>query len=471
VEPRALDLSADLSDARFRTSRLALAGAALLLTAGLLPAAAGAQSDWVGFTDETSTRIVADAAVSTTDTEEKDLISGDFDKDGDTDLIVVRKTPFTNAGARRNVLFMNEDGVMTDRTATLAPDFLDATDDRDVIVADVDDDGWLDVVTGTTFGEQPRILMNLGEDLGGNWLGLDFNAADGRIPTISPGPHFCALAAGDITGDGVPELYFVDYDNTTEDRLLINDGNGFFTDETSTRMTTAMSNSVFATDTHIVDVNGDTFNDIVKNNASGSNPPPGFDPVVTVAYNDGTGNFTAFDTIYSGAGYMIEPADFNGDGRLDFFVVDDGQDAYLINTGNNVQGRAQFSEQSVTSSPSTAFFGGNVKFADLDQDDVLDVLIADVDTDIPGCSRRFVALRGKGPKPNVTYSDPLAGATRPWTPQGVYDVEALDVNGDGVMDLWFGTCTGTQLFLGISREIFTDGFEGGSTGSWTSTVP
>ena len=423
----------------------------------------GGTSDWVEYVDESATRIVADASLGLEDDQEKDVISGDVDKDGDTDLIVVRKLPFTNDGPRRNVLFLNEDGVMTDRTATLAPDFLDETDDRDVLLVDVDGDSWLDIVTGTTFEDQPRILMNLG-NIASVWQGFDYDPS--RLPTFTPNPFFCALAAGDVTGDQMPDIYFVDYDNTLEDRLLINDGNGFFSDETASRLTAAMVNSVFGTDAHIVDVNGDSFNDIVKNNASGNNPPPGFQPAVSVLYNDGTGNFVFQDEIYEDAPYMIEPADFTRDGRVDFFVVDDGQDRYLINLGNDGQGHAQFSINTVTNSPGTSFFGGNVKFADIDHDGILDVLVADVDTDIPGCSRELVLLRGQGPTPGVTYSDPLGGAARPWLPSGVFDIEALHVDDDGVLDLWVGTCTANHVFMGAGPAIFIDGFESGDTSAW-----
>ena len=421
-------------------------------------------SDWVEYVEESASRIVADPGVGLVDDQEKDIISGDLDRDGDTDMVVVRKLPFTNQGPRRNVLFMNEGGVMTDRTSTLAPDFLDETDDRDVLLTDVDGDGWLDVVTATTFGDQPRLLMNRRNGVGGNWLGLVYEPS--RLPTFTPDPFFCSLAVGDVTGDQRPEIYFVDYDNTLEDRLLINDGNGFFTDETASRMTPAMANSVFGTDAHIVDVNGDGSNDIVKNNSSGSNPPPGFQPEVSVLYNDGTGNFVFQDVIYADASYMIEPADFTQDGRIDFFIVDDGQDRFLINLGNDAQNHALFSINTVTNSPDTNFFGGNVKFADIDHDGILDVQIADVDVDIPGCGRNLVLLRGQGPAPNVTYSDPLVGASRPWLPSGSHDVEALHIDNDGVLDLWVATCDGNRVFMGAGPAIFIDGFESGDTSAW-----
>ncbi|MEM1178989.1 MAG: VCBS repeat-containing protein [Acidobacteriota bacterium] len=439
-------------------------GCALLLGAG----ASVAQTDWVTYVEEPSRLSVA-AEFGADDEQEKDFASGDLDKDGDVDVVIARKVPFSVAGGHANVLLMNENGVLTDRTGTLVPAFLDMTDDRDIILADFDGDTWLDMVVAGTFDEIPRIYMNRGETAGGVWLGFAYEEA--RIPDFDPGPKFCAVAAGDVTGDGRPDLYFTDYDNTLEDRLLINNGSGFFTDETETRMTSAMVDSTFGTDAHIVDVNRDTFLDIVKNNASGETPPPGFQASTTVMYNDGTGNFTSVDTIYEEAGYMIEPADFTGDGFVDFFIVDDGQDRYLRSAGNNAQGFATFTTHTVSTSPNTIFFGGNVKFADLDNDTILDVVIADVDTDVGGCNREPALLRGTGTQPDIDYGDPISGANRPWLPRGVFDIEPMDIDGDGVLDLLMGTCNGTRVFMGVLPNIFNDDFESGDTSRWTLEFP
>jgi len=442
----------------------------VLALACLVAGPAEAQ-DWVEYVEETSTRLVAASDLGATDDEEKDLISGDVDKDGDLDMIVARKRPFSTMGGRQNVLFMNERGVMTDRTATLAPNMLDSTDDRDIILTDVDGDTWLDVVTVTTFSEQPRVYMNLGNDGSGVWQGFDYNAADNRIPAFTPGPKFCAVGFGDVTGDGQPDLFFTDYDNDLEDRLMINDGSGFFTDQTTTRMTASMSSSTFGTDAHMVDFNGDGFLDIVKNDASGSGAQPrGFFTNVRILYNDGTGNFDFEDFIYTDEPYMVETGDFNGDGRMDLYVVDDDQDAYLINTGNDAMGHAEFDTIRLTNSPNTEGFGGNTKVADLNRDGILDILVADVDTDIPGCNRRMVVLQGQGPKNNVSYSDPFNGASRSWLPQGVFDVEAMDINGDDWLDLWIAHCTGTMIFIAVPSALFVNGFESGNSSAAGSSI-
>ncbi len=452
-----------------RVSRLALLLLLLLTLWPALPAQAG--SDWVEYTDASATRISAAAAIGVADTEEKDLVLGDFDRDGDTDLVILRKLPFSNPGPRRGVLFMNESGVMVDRTNSLAPDFLVPTDDRDGTAVDVDGDGWLDLVVAGTFGEPPRVVMNLGENLGGDWLGFDYDATAGRLPIFSPAPNFCSVAAGDVNGDNKPDLYFTDYDTGVEDRLLINNGSGFFADETAARLTPEMVFSAFALDSQIADINGDGFSDIVKDNATGSFPPPGFSPRVSVLYNDGTGHFNFRDDIYTQAPYSAEVADFTQDGKLDLFVVDDGQDRFLINQGNDAQGHADFTSQAVATSPATSFFGGAAKFADLDNDGILDVMVADVDTDFSGCDRRLALLRGTGTPPNISYADPLVGAARPWLLNGVFDIAALHINNDGVLDLWIATCTGNRVFLGASPTLFRDGFEAGNTSSWSFTTP
>ena len=109
--------------------------------------------DWASF-QEDSSRVVAAPNLGLADNQEKDFAWGDLDRDGWTDLVVVRKRKNLLLGKRVNVLLMNEGGTLVDRTAQFASatdvpgdmGFLTPTSDRDVAIVDVNGDGWDDVV-------------------------------------------------------------------------------------------------------------------------------------------------------------------------------------------------------------------------------------------------------------------------------------------------------------------------------------
>jgi hypothetical protein len=110
--------------------------------------------DWQ---DETDTRLIL-SSVANSDGQEKDISVGDLDNDGWDDVIVVRKQPFSiqTAAAETDLLLMNIYGVLTDKTAQFAPEFLtNFSFARDVVIDDFYGDGWLDVVVANTFGQQP----------------------------------------------------------------------------------------------------------------------------------------------------------------------------------------------------------------------------------------------------------------------------------------------------------------------------
>jgi hypothetical protein len=434
-----------------------------IATLAVLASLAGVQTlvaqSWVNFTNETSTRLIANPSVGSADVEEKDYAWGDFDQDGDIDLVVVRKTPFSVVGRKRNVLFMNEgvaqghsiNGVLVDRTAQYASaaddggqGMLDLTDDRDVAVADVNNDGWLDIITATTYGNglpksisHPRIYINRGE-IAGAWQGFKYEQA--RIPQLPAAPNFCGVAAGDVTGNKAPDLYFTEYDRITttpfDDRLLVNNGSGFFTDQSSSRFSPiSLLDSSFGTACHLVDINGDGKLDVLRS----ENGP------VKIIYNNGNGSFTNLQTPYAGSAYFVSPGDLNGDGRLDLVISDDGTDRYLINTGNGANGQATFA--TLTFPPSSGGFGSSSRFADLNNDTNIDVIICDVDVDLAGCSRQMRIYRNLGNAPNVTLADQGPGNIPSNMLNGTFDVAVFDINSDGWLDLVVGRCASTEVWI------------------------
>ncbi|MBL8731118.1 MAG: VCBS repeat-containing protein [Planctomycetes bacterium] len=447
------------------------------------------RAQWVTFQDQTSTRLVAAASLGSADVQEKDYAWADFDHDGDVDLVVVRKQPVTTTGRYPNVLLMNEGGVLTDRTTQYASastvagsqGMLDATNDRDVVVADVNGDGWEDLVTATTLSQGlaqyirvPRVYINLGDDLVGNWQGFLFDDAlrinDMQAGASWNGEHrFCSVAAGDIDGDGDIDLYFGDYQQggtrsiDIDDRLLINDGNGYFTDQTAARMTATMVESSFAMKVAMVDMNLDGKLDILKDDAL--NAPQG----ISVSYNDTAtpGVFGTYQVVYNNAPYHFNVGDLNNDNLPDLIVSDDGQDRYQLHAGV-VGGLATFGGTisfTYVGGGNDDGFGGNNLIADLNNDGWKDAIIADVDVDIAGCARRCHIFQNLGNAPNVTMQEQQISGAVCGIPTadliGTYDVAVFDINGDGWNDMVIGRCTGTQVWINQPPTGMTFSYPGG----------
>lgn len=451
----------------------------LFATAAAVAVASSLPAQWVTFQDQTSSRLVAAAGVGAGDTQEKDYAWADFDQDGDIDLFVARKQPFTTPGKFPNVLLMNENGVLTDRTSTLgnastivgSQGMLDATNDRDVVAVDVNGDGWVDLVTCTTLTDTvaqylrvPRVYINLGDGgVPGNWQGFVYDDML-RIDDTAWGgfQRFCSVAAGDIDHDGDMDLYFGDYQQggtrpvDLNDRLLLNNGNGYFTDVSASRMTVEMLESSFGMKVAMVDMNGDGWVDILKDDAL--NAPQ----AVSVSYNQGAanpGNFGLYQLAYGNAPYHFAVGDLNNDGRPDLIASDDGQDRYKLMTGLTTPPPGQVPQAiwgpeiafSYSGGGSDDGFGGNNLIADLNNDGFQDAIICDVDVDISGCGRRAHIFRNLGNTPNVTLQEELIAGQVCGIPTsmliGSFDVAVFDINGDGWNDMVLGRCTGTTVWI------------------------
>jgi len=470
----------------------AIAGSAATVSAQL-------NNPWVTFHNDQSK---IDFGIAPDPSTEVDYAWGDLDQDGWIDVVVVRKQILTSVGKRENVLLMNELGVLVNRTAEYATasdvpgdqGFATPTNDRDVVIHDLDGDGWLDVTTATTISDgdpkhigHPRIYMNLGADeVTGEWLGLEHQ--DARIPQLLHfvsglplNPRFCSVAAGDVTGDGYPDLYFGDYDSSgvggsqqpagsdMNDRLLVNDGTGHFVDESQSRMTQAMLLSAFAMAVVIEDMNLDGHNDILKDSALNA---PQF---VSAAYNNPSspGDFDVFpgvfDQFHAFAPYHINTGDLNNDGRPDIVISDDTADRYRYNLGTDAFGRVEWGPARTYThlDPSDADndFNSNNLVADLDGDGWNDVVVADVDVDEPVFTR-FRVYHNPGGTPGdeiqlVEEREMLGNGG--WI--GVvgmmqsdmtisHDVAVFDLDRDGDNDMLLGRSAGEFVWVNDTNPVF-----------------
>lgn len=422
------------------------------LTVLLFPSTISVHAQWLPWEDNTTQRLVV-TSVANSDPEEKDMWAADFDNNGREDVIVVRKQPFSSPTqpGKSTLLLMNVNGILTDQTSLYAPQFISTVSfARDVYVDDFDHDNWKDVIIANTFLQQPQYFRNKGVDSLGNWLGF-VDESSTRFPVLTDDPvRFCAVWGGDVTGDGHKDIYFVNYRQNSAggasmDYLLINNGNGVFTNQSQTRLGN-LRNSAFGTACQIHDIDGDGDNDIIKNSTL-YNVAPWNARGVLVLFNNGTGTFTNWQNLVpTSSPYMFEVADFNNDGMLDVFVVDDGSD-YLLRTTARVPNVSITVVKTNLNFSSSNGFGGNVHAADLDLDGDLDIGVADVDVDIPPCNstRRMAIYRND----NGTFVDVYGTTPYVWADNN-YDFAWLDINNDGLKDFISGWCGGYGVFMNDS---------------------
>ena len=412
-------------------------------------------AQWLDWSDETDTRLIL-TSVANSDDEEKDISAADLNNDGLTDVVVVRKEPFSNPSepAKSDLLLMNTGGVLEDMTATYAPEFIsNVSFARDVYIGDFDGDGWQDVIIANTFDQGPQYYRNMGDDGNGNWLGLVDESASRFPAALDDTPLICAVWGGDVNGDGFEDIYFTNYrvnggGGTAKDFLFMNDGTGVFTEEAEVRMGD-LRNSAFGTACQIVDIDGDGDNDIVKVTTL-FNVSPWNSRGCIIMYNDGTGNFSNWQNIATGQSpYMIEVRDFTGNGQLDIFVVDDGSDRLFEITAVDPDVSVTFTQTNLGFSSSNGF-GGNVHAADIDNDGDLDIAVNDVDVDIPPCNsgRRMAIYENV----NGVFSDPYGTDDFPWV-ENSYDMAWLDINNDGLIDFISGGCAGYGVHMSDNCDL------------------
>jgi uncharacterized protein (TIGR03382 family) len=240
----------------------------------------------------------------------------DLDGDGLVDIIFANGGDYETPGTPEpNRIFLNQGMGLPFREATqeiLGPvgDFA-----RSIKARDLNGDGLMDIVVGTTYHTQSRLYLGRG---GGAFEEVTATHLPQGADSIGD------LEVGDVDGDGDLDIVLADWgegpprDNGgARVKLWLNDGSASFADA-SERMPT--KKIWWSWDIELIDVDNDLDLDIAASckSCEGS----------SLFHNSGSGTFEdASDRLPQFTNnYEFEPIDLNGDGFFDLVTINDGEE-------------------------------------------------------------------------------------------------------------------------------------------------
>jgi hypothetical protein len=374
------------------------------------------------------------------------MVAGDFNHDGKIDLAVL-----TSASLLVQIWLGNGDG-----TFNLNANYAAIFGGYNIGTSDLDGDGNLDLVVGTTGGGAYTLDDNTVGDfqvLMGNGDGT-FRGATGfpQFGTTQNGtggvPSF---VTGDFNGDGNPDLLGTGETTASQPALStkLGDGKGNFTQGPLSPMVVTGEFGI-----QTADMNGDGKLDaLTLGNASSSNATPS----VHVYLGNGDGSFQA------GATYTLPVtpsnmavADVNNDGKPDVVIVSTSGVYVLLNNGDGTLASAKL----IDSTPTTAAVAA---IADLNGDGKPDLVVLQdgnffSSPPVPG---NVLVYLGNG--------DGTFGAAATYLANTYSDggLALADVNGDGKIDIL--ATTGTYSSGGVTNSVL-DVLLGNGDGTFQTPV-
>jgi len=250
-------------------------------------------------------------------------VVADFNGDGHPDIFFA-DTGFDQqpwGGTTQTLLLSTPGGKLVDASANLPQD---STFTHTAAAADVNGDGAIDLYEGNICcGDAgPRILLNDGH--------ARFSVLEDGLPSDMVGPRadikYTRAAFADVNGDGTPDLVLAG-EQDTPDAVLINDGTGHFSRLDGAMPPKPFGGHAEGLAVQPVDLNGDGKPDLVL--AFTKTSPFYVGRWIQILINNGDGTFRDETTSRlppqadnsDAWPYAIEVADLNNDGKPDFGVT------------------------------------------------------------------------------------------------------------------------------------------------------
>ena len=389
---------------------------------------------------------------------------GDMNGDGIPDLIV-------GTEEQVSVLLGNGDGTFQPWVGY----GLDGSSAQSVAVADVNRDGKPDILFACDLSDGANLGVLLGNGDGTFQKELTYGAG---------GYGASSLAVADVNGDGMLDVivgstcdtYTLDNCDNGVVGVLLGNGDGSFLPAMDHN-----SGGLNATALAIADVNGDYKPDLVVVNQCGRiggycYSDEGDASTVSIFLGNGDGTFQPYlDYLTAGSGGVsLAIADVNADGKPDLLVANQcaapsdcgtSSVSVLLASGNGAfQAGADYA--------SGGFYQYSVAAADVNADGNLDLLVANRCVDRACNTSSVGVLLGNGDgtfQSAVSYSPSGSGLSA---------VSAADVNGDGKLDLLLvnecgdSACnTGSvEVWLGNGDGTFQSGVSYSSGAAYSSSV-
>ncbi|MEE8523877.1 MAG: VCBS repeat-containing protein, partial [Thermoanaerobaculia bacterium] len=238
------------------------------------------------------------------------VAAGDFNRDGWPDLYVVR-------GAEGpNLLFENQAGAGFEELGESAGVAIDGEYGCGPTFADVDGDGWLDLMLGGVAGTTPRLFKNLGpQPSDGKVKFSEITAASGIFSLLGT----LSAAFGDFDRDGDLDLFLTHWslgggDPIGAPHLWRNDGSGAFGPvDFAAGIAAVYQNVDWSFTPTFTDIDDDGWPDLLVSGDFGTSQ---------VFRNRGDGTFAVATTgvISDENGMGSAVGDVDNDGDLDWFV-------------------------------------------------------------------------------------------------------------------------------------------------------